>query len=283
MPDEETIKAIGQLATPANTFIEKISGAIGILYEPKRIVRKAVAEAQAAEIKAISDMKIGELQKRTMHRLLSEEIKNQHNIESVIEKTLPQIESSAKIDSMSDDWIVAFFNKVKMISNDEMQLLWSKILSGEANKPGSFSIKTLSIVSELGYLDIFAFTVLSKFQFNIGNPTIVIFDENDEFYGRKGIGFGSLTQLDALGLIRYDSSKISGFVKQRLPKVFKFNYFGKEVLITLKDEEKDLTIGCVMLTQAGQELLPFCKTEPDKEIFDFTIANWRKIGHTINT
>lgn len=66
MSDVKSVVNLGELSKPANTLIKKIADAVGVLYEPTRIVKKAKAEATASEIKAISELKIGDLKKRTL-------------------------------------------------------------------------------------------------------------------------------------------------------------------------------------------------------------------------
>ena len=124
------LDSIGKIAEPVNTLILKISDAIGVLYEPKRIIKKAEAESKAEKIRAISDIEISDIKSRARSRVLFEETKNQENIESIIEKAIPQIQSNADFDKIDNDWIVNFFNKAKRFSNEDMKILWSKILAG---------------------------------------------------------------------------------------------------------------------------------------------------------
>ncbi len=59
-----------------------------------------------------------------------------------------------------------------MISDEQMQALWAKILAGEANGPGRFSKKTVNIVASLDKSDAEAFTTLCGFAIKIlqGHP-----------------------------------------------------------------------------------------------------------------
>ena len=49
---------LGEWSKPATVLIEKISGAVGTFYEPRRI--KKVAEAEAAKMKAEAEIEITE-------------------------------------------------------------------------------------------------------------------------------------------------------------------------------------------------------------------------------
>jgi hypothetical protein len=49
---------------------------------------------------------------------------------------LPELTEAATPEKLEDDWITNFFDKCRLISDEEMQTLWSKVLAGEANAPG---------------------------------------------------------------------------------------------------------------------------------------------------
>jgi hypothetical protein len=151
MSDENSIIKVdlGGISKPATVLIEKISDAIGGLFKPFQIRRVAQAEADADKIKAISNIEITELQYRALTRLVAEEAKKQHNIESITLKALPDLEPDANPDQMDDDWIANFFDKCRLISDEQMQSLWARILSGEANSPGKFSKRTVNVVAGL--------------------------------------------------------------------------------------------------------------------------------------
>ena len=108
----ETAKA---LATPANTLIEKISNAIGAVFEPHQIVRLAKAESKAAIIKANTQIELTDIQRRAMHRMLEEETRKQINIENVTKNALPYVQENAEPDKISNDWVINFFEKSQIL------------------------------------------------------------------------------------------------------------------------------------------------------------------------
>lgn len=64
---------IGELAKPATVLIEKVSDAVGCLYEPTKIRSIAKAKAKAAFITAESEIQIADLERRAVQRWLKEE------------------------------------------------------------------------------------------------------------------------------------------------------------------------------------------------------------------
>ena len=143
----------GDLSKPANTLIKKISNAVGILYEPRHIRKVAEAKANAALTEAKSEIEITDLHKRAAHRWIDEEAQRQKNMEGITAKALPQLNENAKPDSVENDWIVNFFDKCRIVSDNEMQDLWSRVLAGEANAPGTYSKRTVNFLSALDKTD----------------------------------------------------------------------------------------------------------------------------------
>ncbi|WP_048608561.1 hypothetical protein [Providencia rettgeri] len=83
MADGNSIINLGDLAKPATVLIEKVSNAVGVLYEPRRIRKKAEAEAEAEKIKALAGIELTEIQQRGIERLVHQEARKQENIESI--------------------------------------------------------------------------------------------------------------------------------------------------------------------------------------------------------
>lgn len=253
---------IGKLSKPATVLVEKISNAIGIVYEPRRIKQKAIAEAEASKTKALMDLEIEEIQKRTLNRLVAEEIKKQENIESITEKSFDSLKENASPENIEDDWISNFFDKCKLISDEEMQKLWAQILAGESNNPGTFSKRTLKFLETLDKSEAVAFIKLSSITVKTPDGFNVFFDNKfTRTFANKLTGSnGYIDHFISIGLIYSDTyaqgnSDISGF---------KFNYRGTDYeLIGPKKPEHvqgritplQLPVSFRMLTLIGNQLL----------------------------
>ena len=101
-----------------------------------------------------------------------EEAKKQSNIEEITAKALPQVDENAQPQNMEDDWITNFFDKCRLISDEEMQILWSKVLAGEANSPGTYSKRTVNFLGSLDKSDAFLFQSLCNFCWSIDNIAV---------------------------------------------------------------------------------------------------------------
>lgn len=274
------VKVDGKIVEPATVLIKKISDAIGGLYKPYQIRRVSKAEADAAIIKEQAHIEINDLQRRAFNRLVSEEAKRQDNIESITEKAIPQLTSSSTPQDMENDWIMNFFDKCRIISDDEMQLLWSKVLSGEANTPGAFSKLTVNFMASLDKRDAVLFTKLCGFNWLFGDLEILIYDEEGSIYTTAGINFDTLMHLDDIGLISFSSS---GFSLTNLPKRITAYYSEKPIIIEFKQDEKNsIKIGKVLLSRTGKQLAPICISKPVDGFIEYTVDNWRKQGLTVS-
>ena len=97
---------------------------------------------------------------------------------------------------MDNDWTVNFFDKCRIVSDDDMQTLWSRILAGEANSPGSYSKRTVNFVSEISKEEADLFTSLCGFFVDFGSiKDVLVFDVEDDIYPAHKISVGTIIRL----------------------------------------------------------------------------------------
>lgn len=256
-------------------MIEKISEAVGGVFKPYQVVRvaKAEAEAEADKIRAAASIEVEDLHRRALHRFLLEEGSKQENMEAITSKALPMLGDGAKPEDLEKDWITNFFDKCRLISDQEMQSLWSRVLAGEAASPGTFSKRTVNFLGSLDKADAATFTTLCSFCWMVGGLTALVYDLDNAIYKDKGINFGSLTQLDAIGLIRFDS--IAGFRRIGMSKKFRAFYYGRPLELEFPNETKnEIETGHVLLTKLGTELATICGSSANSDFFDYVSKRW---------
>lgn len=280
MTKDNPIINLGDLSKPAIVLIEKISDAVGGYFKPYQIKRVAKAESEAEIIKAQAQIEITDLQRRALTRFISEEAKKQGNIEQITKKAIPQLEDSSKPQEMEDDWIANFFDKCRIVSDEEMQTLWSKVLAGEANAPGSFSKRTVNFLGSLDKYDARLFTALCGFSWFLGDIIPLVYDVKAPIYNEAGIDFTSLSHLDDIGLVSFGS--LSGFRQEELPKRIQIHYYGQTAILEFnKDENNAISIGMVFLTKTGQQLARICGSKPVEGFMDYILDKWKKKGIVI--
>jgi len=277
MSDQSLIN-IGELAKPATALIEKISSAVGVMFEPVQIVRVARAEAEAELIRAEAQIQVSDLQRRAAYRFIEEEGKKQLNMEGITQRALPLLEEKSDPGKVATDWITNFFDKSRIVSNNDMQALWSRVLAGEANAPGTFSRKTVNLLGDLDKSDAQLFTMLCGFGWAIGQATQIvplIFDVTAKIYNENGVSFNTLSHLESLGLIQFNN--VAHFQFMGLPQSLHVSYFGTNIELTLPGEAHNaLPTGTVMLTRAGLELARICGSKPVGGFLDFVYDEWAR-------
>ena len=267
------------LGKPFDTLVKKIADGVGALYEPRRIKNVAKAEAEAEKIKAASDIEITDLHIRAEQRRIKEEARHQKNMEDITAKAGPHLNEDANPDAMDDDWVANLFDKCRIVSDDEMQSLWARVLAGEANTPGTYSKRTVNLLSDLDKSDADLFTQLCGFGWMIGDFVPLVFYVQADIYNRNGINFDTLNHLESIGLIRFTGI---GEVAREVPKRFTVSYYDQSLPLE-KPEDHTLLfkMGQVLLTKMGQELAPICGSTPVEGFYEYVKEQWKMFLPTV--
>ena len=264
----------------AAVLIEKISDAIGGYFKPFQIRRLAKAEAEAEIIRAEAQIECEDIHRRAAARFIAEEAKKQDNIETITKKAIPLLNESSNPQGMEDDWITNFFDKCRIISDEEMQVLWSEVLAGEANSPGRFSKRTVNSLASLDKADAQYFTIVCGFAWEFGELIPIIVDHQAAIYVDHGVNFDKLSHLDDIGLISFESL---GFKKIELPQAIVVKYYETPVNIRFEEPaNNELDIGYAVFTKTGLQLAGICGARPVEGVLDYVIDYWKKKGLTIS-
>ena len=261
------------LTKPATVLIKKISNAVGTLWEPSQIRRVAQAKADAALTLAKNEIEIDEVKRRAAQRFVEEETRDQLNMESIGGKAIPNLNPDAPTEDVDDDWIVNFFDKCRIVSDNDMQDLWSRVLAGEANSPGSFSRKTVNLMADLDKASAQLFVSLCRFGWRIGDVFCpLIFDFAEEIYRKSGISLFSVGQLNSIGLVQIGSL---GFQATEQPKEVVVTYHDRSVRLTFpKEAGNSLKVGEVLFTPSGKQLAQIVESPPFDGFFEFVYDRW---------
>ena len=270
MSDSSLIN-LGDLTKPANTLIEKISDAVGILYEPHRIRNNAEAEADAAITQAQSEIERTDLQRRAEQRRIVEDMRHQKHMEDIIAQAIPHVDENASPENMDDEWITNLFEKCRIVSGEDMQSLWARVLTTEANTPGTFSKRTVNLLSDFDKSDAELFTKFCGFCWVIGIIVPLVFDIQAEIYNKHGINFATLNHLKNIGLI-----ELQGPVGFEISFSKDIYYYDKRLNLEMpEDPNTKLSIGHTLLTKAGKELILICGSKPVDGFYDYVKGKWK--------
>lgn len=285
MTGGNSIVNLGDLAKPATVLIEKISGAIGVCYEPTRIKRKARAEAEAKTITQLADLGLQEeREQRAVSRLLTEETRKQENIEDITREALNNLNEDAKPEDIEDDWISHFFEKCKIVSDTEMKNLWARVLAGQANNPGSFSRRTVDFISSMDKKDANDFTNLCRYVLTSRDPNLLITvpyllipEMESNYFSSRGISNRFLMFLKDIGLINYDGLSNISISNQAKHVVL---YYGSQLVDfdMVNDSGNKFDLGAADLTQIGRELSAISGAQVDDTFLPYLKIQYEKSG-----
>ena len=99
------------------------------------------------------------------------------------------------------DWFVQWRNRARDVSNEEMQLLWARVLNGQAKEGGSFSIHAMDFLSRMSRKDAELIELLGRFV--IGNSVVYskAIDGGIPLLQKHGLTFARLLYLAEIGIL----------------------------------------------------------------------------------
>jgi hypothetical protein len=281
MPEQNfSLIDLKALSEPAVKLIEAVRSAVGILYEPTQIRRKARAEADAAIILARNQGQVSEIEVRASERVINRELRRQKNIEEITRKALKALPDKVNAEKPDEDWIHSFFESCQDVSNEDMQILWSRILAGEVATPGTFSTRAVGLIKHLQRSDAELFTKFCTFVWflpGIGLAPIIP-SVDDSYLKERGLHFLQFMRLEEIGLIQFNN--VTGFSIKRIKQATAF-YYGRRHDVS-REDESDLTLGKALLTSVGSELAPIAGAEHLETYRENIVAEWQKAGFTVN-
>lgn len=272
------------LSDPITKLIETISGGIGKLYEPTNIRR--MAKARAAEIRllgeAISDvdylpvkyntenivvdgMNYSELAKRAQARLAYQELKKQSNIDHVVCYAAKELDSKKSVspEPIDADWITRFFDSVADVSTDKMQQIWGKILAGEVNNPGKFSLRTIEPVRNMSQKDAELFVKIAPFL--VSSDSGMLISSDSELLLKYGLSYGDIMVLDECGLINSSGTLNLNLQLTKDHSEVIYNPERMGLLNSESDEGVKVSFGVYALTRVGKELYSIVDIRPNND------------------
>ena len=131
---------------------------------------------------------------------------------------------------MDNDFFWNTIEHAKTVSSDEMQELVAKIIAGEYNEPGSYSMSTLQILKMLGKSELKLFERICSLCVNYNQiPNAVFYSPENlkQTLGKLKIDFESLQSLQTLGL--FSPNDMIRFIANPEKKNFVLYYSGKEI------------------------------------------------------
>ena len=263
----EAVKAVSQFSEHTLTDLEKIIKWRSTPRGQGKDFEEAI-EIYKKNIEA--DERIPVLMKSAMISKARKTLKEYCNQKDILEIAEKFLTGKEEIKNLDDDWLSFFMDKAKNINNDDIKLMFGKILAGEASGKAHIPkrlIQTLEIMEEY---DAKNFKNLCRSIIRISAVEIpqhkmvpMIDLDNDTMLGLLGLTVSNLMDLKAIGLIEFNSER---------PFIFRLNPtpYNSRTVIKYGESERivnlqELEVGHVAFTKAGEKLASLLEEQAIKE------------------
>jgi hypothetical protein len=274
------IKDLAGLSQPLTKLVEVVSSAVGTVYRPKAIrdeadaqayakISLAKADAQAVieahalqTASAIDRVQLAlrdhpELAERARQRLLAREVEGQLNVESIADFAAAALPPAVSANPVSPDWRRKFFQEAEGVCEEDMQMLWGRVLAGEVTSPGIYSTRTLDTLRQLSRAEAELFRRACAISMSDGWIAVPNGDLNS-FLKPFGLTYGDILSLRDAGLLLDGDGIHKDFTpSERLAdgNVRPIVLFNNGALIELSGPAMTvLRIPALVFTRAGKEL-----------------------------
>jgi hypothetical protein len=259
---ENPLIDLGKLSEPLTKLVDVVGKGIGTIYAPWGTVRQANADAKARIITAKSETEVVGLSYRAKCRIEYQEAVRQYNIEQITihaANALPEKVSNKAVDK---DWIFQFFESAQNVCDEDMQILWGKILAGETNQPGSYSKRTIQFLKSLEKIEAEMFTKYCAFLFSFENgwPFVLFTDGARKLIIEKCDGNDPTLHFVNIGLLSGEFNHLPP--SQLIGK--KISYFNHKYLFagSLKTSAIELGPQIYYVTTIGHQLSKIAGQKP---------------------
>ncbi|MFH0834239.1 MAG: DUF2806 domain-containing protein [Patescibacteria group bacterium] len=217
--------------------------------EMKKIIEQAEAESQLPAIML-----------RAQTRERAQSLKKQQSIEAVIDLSQDELKGqNVSDDPVDEDWATRFFDFAQDIGNEEMQLVWAKILAGEIKKPKSFSLRTLEVLRNLSAEE------AADFQDAVSIATgdrFIVFEESINELKKYNLDYKKIMKLrDAQLLLSGNNDYLEWLIKAPMFWGIKTGGF----VMLPKTKESKLKLSVLNFSKAGQEISPLIEVSANND------------------
>ena len=199
----------------------------------------------------------------------------------------PNKTNDIKIDN---DFFWNTLEHAKSVSNEEMQELIAKIIAGEYNCPGSYSLSTLQTIKILGKNELEIFERISSTLINVDTIPAKFFNlstKSMELWKELNTNFLQLQTLQSLGL--FLPNKMSWETENPFKINYMLKYFEKEILFE-PTHKNNFTIEVprhYALSIAGKEIIKHLNPKFNEKYYlwlkeNYKIPNYKVVEENKN-
>lgn len=273
----DSLVSFDGLSDFANNALDKLSSAVGW------VVNYPTTKKQAMDV-FIEGVKQGDLPPLEKVALISNAgkiIKEYSNQRNIVAHAIRAMGETAKPQDVSDDFLTLFMDKARLVSDEDFQIIWGKILAEECDTPNSIPKALLHILSHMDKRDAEDFTklcsvsVLVKDAYHETYCPIILksYLGYDEYYFQLGITHNMLINLQAESLIQTDVTPFGSSRALVVDTPTTIYYYDESY--KLPDGTTELDVGNVLYTKAGQALCRAINGNKQEYFFEkYCIPYW---------
>lgn len=241
---------------------------------------RLIAEAENEYNKTIQS---GEIQRKAQEPFIvqietAKAFRQYSNLGNTLMKAIPMIMAPENKVTNDNDVFWGFLEHSKEISNEEVQKLIAKIIAGEYNTPGTYSMSTLQVIKMLGKSDLKLFEKICCLLIigdQIPEELFSLPDSAKDIMNELQIDFGSLQTLQSLSLFLPNSMTRS--IQNPERKNFKLEYFDKGIFFTPESENfiKIEFPSFFGLSMVGKQILKHLNSQYSEKYFVWLRENYK--------
>lgn len=214
-----------------------------------------------------------ELAGRALEGFLHRESTRQHNREKITAMAAEQLQSEQEVadEPVDPDWRSRFFRHVEDVSNEQMQMIWGKILAGEIKSPNSFSFRTMDVLRNLSQDEAKMFADISKYAVMIGGKSHILHKNSMQQFG---FNFKKTSQLIDSGLI----SSLDTVLNLNVINGGQWIWLYGDLILRLENLPVNYSMATFSLTEAGNNLMNLMHVVPSMQYLDRVTSDLKSNG-----
>lgn len=263
-------EAVKPIVKETNKLLDKISNVTGIVFGPYK-------EKQKSKINFLEEINkredLSSLEKMAItsnYKKMLKEYNNQTNIVNKAVEMLSEPIEQHELQEMDENWVMNYMDSCKNICDEELQVIWAKILAGEFEQPGRISLNTLDKMKMISKKDAELFMKISEFIMRTGNKYFILADK--EILEKYDIIFEDILALDEIGLINQKVLKLDSLSKSN-----ELNAIYKDKYVFFKRKEGHTYLRVYIITNFGREVYDLLEVKNN----NMFLEDWAKKNKSV--
>ena len=226
---------------------------------------------------------------------IAQEIRSEVNVSKALLMAEAELEDDPQTPpdrTVDEDWLFRWRDAACMVSSEELQTLWGRVLAGEIKSPGAFSLRTLEFLKNISHEEALKIAKLAPF---VLSNDCIFRGEDEKFLVSEGITFGFLLDLQNLGITcGVDAAGLSRETRSNSPDKFKQVLVSHDrvLVVTHEDASKKFTLAIYGLTSLGRQIFKLGSFKSQEiylrnvgqvicsQGFTVSLARWKQVAET---